>query len=148
MRIYIDNCCFGRPFDNQEFLRISLETQAILAIQEQIKAGKLQLVTSYTLHYENDQSPLEIRKNTVKKFLKKYSSTYVSIESAELIAAKAEEFISAGVKDYDAYHVASAIVAECDYFLSVDDRLLKHTSDEIILINPVDFLKVLEGELK
>jgi len=25
-RLYLDNCCFNRPFDNQEQLQIKLET--------------------------------------------------------------------------------------------------------------------------
>ncbi len=32
----------------------------------------------------------------------------------------------------------------CDYFLSTDDRLPKYQTDEIILINPVDFIKDVE----
>ena len=44
----------------------------------------------------------------------------------------------------DAYLIASAILAECNYFITVDKRLLKYTSEKIRLINPVEFLKILE----
>ena len=27
MRIYLDNCCYNRPFDGQEQLRVRLETE-------------------------------------------------------------------------------------------------------------------------
>ncbi len=37
MRIYLDNCCFNRPYDDQSQLRISLETQAKLYVQNLIK---------------------------------------------------------------------------------------------------------------
>ena len=47
MRIYLDNCCFNRPYDDQSFLRVHFETQAKLAVQNMIKLGELQLVTSY-----------------------------------------------------------------------------------------------------
>ena len=33
MRVYLDNCCFNRPFDDQSQLRIRLETEAKLDIQ-------------------------------------------------------------------------------------------------------------------
>ncbi|MFO7884916.1 MAG: hypothetical protein R6U68_08850 [Desulfobacteraceae bacterium] len=33
MKIYLDNCCFNRPFDDQTSLRIRLETEAKLDIQ-------------------------------------------------------------------------------------------------------------------
>ena len=49
LRIYLDNCCFGRPFDNQTFPRIAEETTAIIFIREQIKSGKLKMATSYIL---------------------------------------------------------------------------------------------------
>ncbi len=145
MRIYLDNCCFGRPFDNQNFPRIAEETAAIIFIREQIKANKLKMATSYMLHHENLQCPLELRRRAVERFLKTYSSIYVSINLAESVTAKAEKFISTDIKEKDACHVASAILAECDYFLTVDDRLLKLKSEEIVLINPVDFIKILEA---
>ena len=28
MKIYLDNCCYNRPYDDQSYLSISLETQA------------------------------------------------------------------------------------------------------------------------
>ena len=35
MRVYRDNCCYNRPFDPQEQLRIRLETEAKLEVQSQ-----------------------------------------------------------------------------------------------------------------
>ena len=35
MRVYLDNCCYNRPFDPQEQLRIRLETEAKLEVQSQ-----------------------------------------------------------------------------------------------------------------
>ena len=37
MRIYLDNCCFNRPFDDQGQTRVRLETEAKLCIQENIR---------------------------------------------------------------------------------------------------------------
>ena len=53
MRIYLDNCCFNRPFDDQSQIRIRLESEAKLKIQEEIRSGKIQLIWSYILDYEN-----------------------------------------------------------------------------------------------
>ena len=145
MRVYLDNCCFGRPFDDQTFPRIVEETKATLIIQDEIKAGKIELATSYMLHYENLQCPRKPRREYVAQFLKSNTSIYISIGSAETVAAKADQFILTGIKQKDAYHVASAILAECDYFLTVDDRLLKLKSNEIVLLNPVEFVKFLEA---
>ena len=148
MRIYLDNCCFGRPFDNQNFPRIAEETKAQIFIEKQIRLGKVKMATSFILHHENFQCSNRARRISVEIFLKNNASTYISIAFAESVATKAEKFIAAGIKEKDAYHVACAILAECDYFLTVDDRLLKLKTDEIILLNPTEFVKILEEKLK
>lgn len=50
MRVYLDNCCFNRPYDDQSQLRISLETQAKLYIQNLIKKEQIEMITSYVLY--------------------------------------------------------------------------------------------------
>ena len=61
MKIYLDNCCFNRPYDDQAQIRISLETHAKLYIQELVKNKKLDLVTSYVLWYENSRTHMRQR---------------------------------------------------------------------------------------
>ena len=39
--VYLDNCTYNRPFDDQSHLRISLETQAKLYIQSLIKDNQI-----------------------------------------------------------------------------------------------------------
>lgn len=39
MRVYLDNCCYNRPFDEQGQLRVRLETEAKLEIQTQMRLG-------------------------------------------------------------------------------------------------------------
>ena len=54
MRLYLDNCAFNRPFDDQSHIRIRLEAEAKLYIQERIQEGKAERVWSYILDIEND----------------------------------------------------------------------------------------------
>ena len=146
LRIYLDNCCLGRPFDNQDFPRIFMETQAVLFVQGKIRDKKIELATSHILHYENSQCKNEIRKESVSDFMKTYSKIHIDMSCGEQVLKLSEEIISTGIKPKDAYHIASALLAECDYFLSTDDRLLKYKTNEIILLNPVDFIKILEAD--
>lgn len=37
MRLYLDLCCFNRPYDDQTQTRIRLETEAKILIQENVK---------------------------------------------------------------------------------------------------------------
>jgi hypothetical protein len=46
-KLYLDNCCFNRPFDDQSQLKVSLETQALAFIQEGIADGNYELIWSF-----------------------------------------------------------------------------------------------------
>ena len=137
LRLYLDNCCFNRPYDDQKQLKIEIETKAKLSIQELIVSGKIDLIISYILEYENNDNPYEIRKSAIEDFFK-YSIQNV-IASPELIEI-AKDIQKSGIKAKDALHIASAITANCDYFISTDMRLLKYSDKRIKLINPVDFI--------
>ncbi|MCD7715132.1 MAG: type II toxin-antitoxin system VapC family toxin [Lachnospiraceae bacterium] len=144
MKIYLDNCCYNRPYDDQSQLRISLETQAKLYVQEMIKNGELELTTSYVLQYENSENPYEIRKRAISEFVRSYSNEHIDYDRAEEVGKMAKDIMKTGVKTKDAHHVACAILASCDYFLTTDKRLLKYATDEIKIMNPIDFIEELE----
>ena len=144
MKIYLDNCCYNRPYDDQSQIKVFLETQAKLHIQRMIVEGKVELVYSYMSRYENSQNPFEIRKNTIAEFFKN-ASVYVDEGNADNAAQKARQIMTTGVKAKDAIHVACAVIAGADYFLTTDTRLLKYKTDEIKLMNPTEFIIELEG---
>ncbi len=147
MKIYLDNCCYNRPYDDQTQIGISLETQAKLYVQDLIKKRKIELVTSYVLWYENSQNPYETKRTAIGEFIQKNSTEHVDIEKADEIKHKAKEIMKKGIKMKDAYHVACAIFSSCDYFLTTDNRLLKYRTTEIQMLNPVDFIRRLEEDL-
>ena len=60
------------------------------------------------------------------------------------ILKKAIEIEKTGVKHKDACHLACAIMAECDYFITTDDRLLKYKSDELKIETPISFINAME----
>ena len=37
MKVYLDNCCFNRPFDDQSAVRIRIESEAKLHVQQKIR---------------------------------------------------------------------------------------------------------------
>jgi predicted nucleic acid-binding protein len=51
-----------------------------------------------------------------------------------------------GLHAKDAAHLSCAIAANCDYFLTTDDRLLKHKDERIKIINPTEFIKEWEDK--
>jgi len=51
MRVYLDNCCYNRPFDPQADLRIAIETQAKLRVQSLMRNGGIEYVWSDALDF-------------------------------------------------------------------------------------------------
>ena len=141
----MDNCCYNRPYDDQSNLTVSLETQAKLFVQGQIRDGCLDMVSSYILDYENSCNPFANRRTSISSFLT-LAETFVGADHAKQIQEYAEQIMETGVKEKDSLHVACAIFAKSDYFITTDYRLLKYKSDDIRIIDPIRF--VLEYELR
>jgi predicted nucleic acid-binding protein len=141
LKIYLDNCCFNRPYDNQSQLKIALETEAKLYAQKLVKDGVIDLVWSYMLEYENGRNTSQEKMFAISKW--RGMSTEFVKQNDEILQT-AREIMSTGILQKDALHVACAIYANCDVFLSTDKRLLKYKTDKIKLCNPIEFLEVLE----
>lgn len=140
LKLYLDNCCFNRPFDDQSQLKIYLETQAKLAIQEKILSGEYSLVWSYILDYENVQNPHD----TIKREINKWQTlSEWSIAESTVVLEKARLLRQSNIEVKDALHVACAISAGVDYFITTDRKLLNqllgHT--EIRAVNPITFIE-------
>jgi len=118
IKVYLDNCCFNRPYDDQTQLRIELETKAKLHIQQQIVEKKLIFVSSVILEYENNKNPYHIRKSVIQDFFRHASE---SVAQSDEVMNMAKDIMKKGIKTKDASHLACAIYAKCDYFLTTDD---------------------------
>jgi hypothetical protein len=146
MKIYLDNCCFNRPFDDQKHFKIYLETLAKLYIQDKIISKKFKLAWSYMIDFENSVNPFEDRKQFIASW-KKYSKDYT--EENDHILKNADLLLILGLRSKDALHVACALELKCQYFITTDELLIKKMSTlkDIIVINPITFVFRLE-ELK
>ena len=140
MRIYLDNCCFNRPFDDQSQLRIRLESEAKLHIQEDIRSGSYNLIWSYILDYENSKNPFQERQEQIAKW-REYSK--IDIGEDEEILKIASIVQQNGIKKIDSLHIACAIKARVDYYLTTDDGILKKTSliHKLKITDPIGFIK-------
>ncbi len=140
MRVYLDNCCFNRPYDDQSQLRIQMETQAKLEIQQQIRDEKLELATSYILEAENAVNPYERKRIDIQAFMDKYTKAFISEIQDKAVREQAAKIMETGIRLMDACHIACAMLAQCDVFLSTDKRVLKYQSEAIRIMNPVMFV--------
>ena len=93
------------------------------------------------LLYENSKNPHALRQKTIRNFVKENVTTYIDVDHADEEKLLADQIIATGVKTADAHHVACAILAGSDYFLTTDDRLLKYKTDKLQLVDPTEFIR-------
>ena len=119
--IYLDVCCFNRPFDNQTQERIRLEAEAILLILKRFELGEWQWISSETMDFEIAQTPSVERKNRVNSLMASIFPHFVLLDTN--LIKRGEELESIGLDVYDALHVACAEQGQADVFLTTDDKL-------------------------
>jgi len=139
MRIYLDNCCFNRPFDDQSDIVIRLETEAKLFIQQKVKEKALELIWSFILDYENSKNPFEDKRERIS--LWRDLSSYDCVLS-EFIKKKAKELVTTlGLNQADAAHIACALERKADYFITTDKKVLNKQVEGISIVNPTVFVQ-------
>lgn len=140
IRIYLDNCCFNRPFDDQSQIRIRLESEAKLRIQNDILEGEFELVWSYILDAENSANPFEERKMPIWDW-RQYAIIVVTEDPT--ILEKAKSLTQLGLRSKDALHISCAISALCRYFLTKDDQLLNRGRliQGLNVTDPISFIR-------
>lgn len=140
MKLYLDNCVFNRPFDTQSNIKTLLETEAKLNIQENIRRGNHELVWSYILDYENLKNPFQERQEQIAKW-KQYAK--IEIKAEDSLIQRAKSLKESGLKSFDALHIACAITAGAEYFLTTDKGVLKKAAiiHDIQIKNPIDFIR-------
>jgi len=144
--VYLDNCAFNRPFDDQRQIRIFLESQAKLYIQRLIVDKRLSFACSYMSLYENNDNPYEERQLSIADFFK-FASHFVDYDQVEEVEQKAGKIMEYFIKNKDAIHIACAILAGSNYFITTDDDIVKkYAGNEITVCGPLDFIKILEGQ--
>ena len=142
LKIYLDNCCYNRPFDDLTIEKNRLEASAKIFIQTLIKYKSLTLVFSFVNLIEAEDSPFEDNKAYIMSFIEENASVFVGKNRLDEIERLADEVMRAGIKKKDAAHIACAVTAGCDYFITTDKRVLRYKTDKINMINPADFILV------
>jgi len=144
-KIYLDNCCYNRSFDEQRQDLIRLETEAKLIIQTRIRSGIYPLVWSFILDSENDENPMANNKEAISCWCD-IADEYCP--ASHDILSHAKYFLSFGIKHKDALHLACAITHDCEYFITTDKKLLNKSDKvaEIKMINPITFIFEMDGE--
>jgi len=104
MKIYMDVCCLCRPFDNLQNRKIRLEAAAILTILDRCSQD-WKLVGSVVIDDEISRlADIEKRLKVEQKLA--LISEYIELD--ETIFSRVREYQKAGLKLFDALHLACA----------------------------------------
>lgn len=140
MKIYLDNCCYNRPFDDQTQERIHLESEAILTVLQRGQSGIYTIVGSDVLQLEIERMHDVVKKQQVKD-LYKVSDTHI-LYTKEIKERAKEIKKQSKIKTFDSLHIASAEMGEVDVMLTTDDKLEKMSGKldlKIRVMNPLKF---------
>ncbi|MEM3086240.1 MAG: hypothetical protein QXO51_07325 [Halobacteria archaeon] len=123
MRVYLDTCAWCRPFDRPS-PRILREAQALREILQEADRGHLILVGSPVLEVELDWLGDPEKREAARNLAWKSISNAPSQVPAG-IASTRRRLRDLGLTPPDALHVAWAVEARCDVFITTDDGVLK-----------------------
>jgi len=140
MRIYLDNCCYNRPFDDQTQERIHLESEAILTVLKRGQTKEYEIVGSNILELEIERMHDERKKTKVRAL---YEVAGIKILYTEKIKKRSLEIMSQSkIRVFDSLHIAAAEEANADVMLTTDDKLEKMAAKlnlKVRVINPLKF---------
>ncbi len=120
--MYLDICCFKRPFDDASLERVRREAEAVAAVLDSAEAGRIQIVRSPAHDFENERSPREDRRLATRLWLE---SATVHVSHSSGAAERAVAVAALGFAPLDALHLAFAEQSQARWFVTTDDRLLK-----------------------
>ena len=65
LKLYLDNCCYSRPFDDLTQVKNNIEAQAIKIIIDKYCNNEFEIYTSDVLFFEMNNIKDEIKKNKI-----------------------------------------------------------------------------------
>ena len=137
--IYLDVCALSRPFDDQSFLRIRMETEAVNLILLKARQGSYGLLVSPVHIKEIEAIDDPVERIKLERLLMGLGRLVI-VNTAKT-RVRAEELIRLGMGVADAAHVAFAEESGAP-FISSDDRLIKKCTKIVTSVwcgNPVAF---------
>jgi predicted nucleic acid-binding protein len=125
MRIYLDNCCLNRPYDDLSDDAVRMEAEAVMSIIDRCESGEWKFLASDVLL---DEISMMFNLVRMQKVLMLYDSASRVIELTDEIMERAKDLEQFGIRSFDALHVASAELGGADVLLTTDRRLTNAAS--------------------
>jgi predicted nucleic acid-binding protein len=138
-RLYLDVCTLCRPFDDQNIMRIRLETDAFYLILQSIQNGTYEMIVS-PIHLKEIEAIEGTRERLELMVLLNKFGLRPSCDLPR-IRKRAEQLYSLKFGVADAAHVAFA-EETANILISCDSRMLKKcrkTKVNVLSMSPIEF---------
>src|SRR4051794_12881795 len=96
--VYLDVCCFKRPFDDARLDRIRREAEAVAGILDAAQQGRVLLVRSPAHDFENERNPREDRRLATRTWL---DTAEVRVDASQLPERRSQELTELGFAPLD-----------------------------------------------
>ncbi len=141
MIIYLDNCCYNRPFDDQTQERIHLESEAILTVLKMGQMKRVIIAGSEILTLEINHM---MDDNKKRKVMDLYKVADMHIFYTDKIRQRSADIMSVSkIRTFDSLHIAAAEEANADVLLTTDDKFEKMAEKldlKTRVVNPLKFV--------
>jgi len=142
MEIYLDTCCYGRPFDKQKQAKIAAEAISVMTAIDICKTAKYDIVGSEAVIFEIGRIRDDILRENVKAFYDKTVTNCIFLTSKD--RERAAVLRADGLGDMDSVHLAAAEAAGVKFLLTTDvdfERICAEKKlSSVKVINPLTFL--------
>ena len=146
--VYLDICCFKRPFDDATEERVRREAEAVASVLDDAHRGKVRLVRSPAHDFENGRNPREDRRLATSLWLE---AAMIQTPASSTVAKRARDLPALGFGPLDALHLAFAEESQARWFVTTDDRLLRRARIHrerlsVHVLGPDELPRPAEGE--
>lgn len=141
LKLYLDNCCYNRPFDDLEQEKINLKANAIENIFRKHINKEVEIYKSMAIDFEISKIKSDNKRRQVEDLYDAMELT--EIDYSEEIKQRAIELRQYNIKDMDSLHLAFAESKNVDYLITTDRLLInasKRANLKIKVINPIEFI--------
>ena len=119
-KIYLDVCALCRPYDDQSYMRINLETIAVQLIFSAIDQNMYDLVYSRVHIKEISAISDQVERFELYHLLQE-TGKFINVDKVQA-KKRAEKLVSSGLGPADAAHLAFAEAVGAN-FITCDDKL-------------------------
>ena len=129
LKLYLDNCCYNRPFDDLKQEKINLEARSNRCYLNMYVNNKIIIYKSRVIDYEISKISNGEKKRQVEDL-------YDALELENIpynydMDKRVDELEKFNIHYMDAYHIAFAESKEVDYFITVDKQLINSSKKQI-----------------